>query len=335
MMKAAIIFCIVAAAFAEKEAVSPIQKVIQMLSDLQTKVIGEGEDAHKTYTEFAEWCEDRSRELQFEIKTGKNNVNDLTATIQEESALIESLGGKIEELGGAIATDEADLKAATEIRDKEAVHFAAQEKELVETIDTLGRAATIIEREMQKGGASMAQLKNAGSIVQAVEVMMQASAISSADGARLTALIQSNQNSEDSGAPAEAVYESQSGNIVEVITDLHEKAEGQLADARRTEAENVNNFELMKQALEDEVKFGKRDMAKAKKASADSSEKKAAAEGDLEVTSKDLKEDVTALADLHHDCMEKASDYEAETKSRAEELEALATAMPNRFGSFC
>jgi len=54
--------------------------------------------------------------------------------------------------------------------------------------------------------------------------------------------------------------------------------------------------------------------------------KKSAAEGDLDVTEKALKADVQELADLHRDCMRKAEDFEAETKSRGEELKALATA---------
>merc|ERR1719183_1958040 len=67
-------------------------------------------------------------------------------------------------------------------------------------------------------------------------------------------------------------------------------------------------------------------MAKAKKDLATSSESKATAEGDLSVTSKDLAEDISTLATLHQDCMKGAEDFEAETKSRAEELKALATA---------
>merc|ERR1719322_1918574 len=59
---------------------------------------------------------------------------------------------------------------------------------------------------------------------------------------------------------------------------------------------------------------------------AESSEKKATAEGDLDVTSKSLKSDTDALADLHQECMTKAQDFEAETKSRGEELKALGIA---------
>jgi len=50
---------------------SPVGKVISMISDLQAKVIGEGLVAQKQYAEFAEWCEDRSSTLGFDIKTGK------------------------------------------------------------------------------------------------------------------------------------------------------------------------------------------------------------------------------------------------------------------------
>merc|ERR1719390_462906 len=121
------------------ETANPIGKVIQMISDLEAKVIGEGEESHKIYAEFSEWCEDRSKEVGFEIKTGKAEVAELEATIDEEDATIGSLTAKVEELAASVATDEKDLKAATEVRDKEQADFAAEEKELVEVIDTLGR----------------------------------------------------------------------------------------------------------------------------------------------------------------------------------------------------
>merc|ERR1719401_3183542 len=67
-------------------------------------------------------------------------------------------------------------------------------------------------------------------------------------------------------------------------------------------------------------------MDKAKKSLGASEESKGAAEGDLAVTTADLDEDIKALATLHQDCMTGAEDFEAETKSRGEELKALATA---------
>merc|ERR1719460_2913910 len=105
------------------------------------------------------------------------------------------------------------------------------------------RAHAIIAREMQKGGASMLQLKNAGNMAQALGVLVQASMLNSADAAKLTALVQSSQESNDddtdeelgAGAPDASVYKSHSGNILDTLANLLEKAQGQLDDLRSKE----------------------------------------------------------------------------------------------------
>merc|ERR1719506_115225 len=316
------------ASLAIADQASPIEKIIEMISDLQAKVIGEGEDAQKTYDEYSEWCEDRSTKLGFEIKTGKANKAELEATIAEESSSIAKLETKIEELSNDIKTDESDLDAATKIREKENADFKAEESELLEVISMLERATAILTREMAKSGASMLQLKSASNLADALSVMVQASVLSSADASRLTALVQTQQGSDDSdmGAPAAQVYEGHSDGIIGTLEGLTEKAESQLDKARKTEATAVQNYQMLKQSLTDSIKFANKDMDKAKKGLAESQEKKAIAEGDLEVTSKDLAEDVKAKSTLHQDCMSGAEEFELSTKSRGEELNALATA---------
>merc|ERR1719281_1459046 len=174
----------------------------------------------------------------------------------------------------------------------------------------------------------MLQLQNAGTVTQALEVMVQASAFSSADASRLTALLQNLQGETDSSsdAPAAAAYEGHSGGIIATMEGLLEKAEAQLAACRKTESENLHNFEVLKQSLTDELNFGNDDLAKAKKCVKEAEAAKATAEGELSVTSKDLAEDEKAKATLHSDCMTKATEYEQETKDRDEELKALASA---------
>merc|ERR1719160_2067232 len=98
---------------------SPITKVIQMIADLETKIIKEGESAQKLYEEFAELCDDRNKELGFEIKTGKAAVAELEASIDKETADISAAEAKIEELSGGLAEDAAELKSATAIREKD------------------------------------------------------------------------------------------------------------------------------------------------------------------------------------------------------------------------
>merc|ERR1719221_346006 len=130
----------------------------------------------------------------------------------------------------------------------------------------------------------MMQLKNAGSLADALKVMVQASMLSSADASKLTALVQSEQDSSNSdseldvGAPAAAVYEGHSDGIIGTLESLTEKAEAQLEKARKTETTSLHNFEMLKQSLTDEIKFAGKDMTAAKKGLAESSEKKATAE---------------------------------------------------------
>merc|ERR1719253_1696637 len=173
---------------------------------------------------------------------------------------------------------------------------------------------------MAKGSASMLQLKSAKSITEALNVMVQASVFSSADASRLTALVQSTNEDEDAGAPAAAVYEGHSDGIIGTLESLTEKAETRLDKARKSESTSLQNYEMLKQSLTDEVKFANKDMDAAKKNLAASQEKKAGATGDLEVTSKDLSEDIATKATLHQDCMSASEEFEQGTKSRGEEL---------------
>jgi hypothetical protein len=312
--------------------VSPIEKVMQMLSDLEGKILKEGEDGQKAYDAFSEWCEDRSRNVGFEIKTGKSNKAELEAKIEQETSTSAALETKIEELSNDINTDEADLRAATLIRDKEAADFAVEEKELTEVISMLERATAILTREMAKsGGAAMIQVKNAKSITDALTALVQASMLSANDAKTLTAFVQSSSDdsdddSQEPGAPAAAVYEGHSDGIIGTLEGLSEKAEAQLEKARKVETTNLHNYDMLRQSLEDEVEFGNKDMAAAKKGLAASQESKAVATGDLASTTADLDEDVKTKATLHQDCMNGAEEFELATKSRGEELKALADA---------
>merc|ERR1712137_938494 len=96
------------------------------------------------------------------------------------------------ELVAAIAEAGANLKAAEEVRATDAADFAAEEKELLSLIDTMSRAIGILEKELNGASASaaMLQVKNAKGLTQALQAMVEASMMGSADAARLTALAQ-------------------------------------------------------------------------------------------------------------------------------------------------
>merc|ERR1719502_714637 len=128
------------------------------------------------------------------------------------------------------------------------------------------------------------------------------------------------------GAPAAATYKSQSGGIVDVLEDLKEKAEGELAEARKAESNAKHNYSMLKQSLEDQMAADTKDMNEEKAAKEAAEEGKATAEGDLATTEKELAGAENELQTANTDCMTTAADHEATVAARNEELKVIATA---------
>merc|ERR1719399_2257607 len=101
--------------------------------------------------EYSKWCDSEANEKEDAITSAKRTLGDLDAEINDSSARISELGTEVEELAGKISSTESDLKAATELRKEEQASFAASEKELVETVDSLGRAVTLMKRGQVSG----------------------------------------------------------------------------------------------------------------------------------------------------------------------------------------
>jgi chromosome segregation ATPase len=315
---------------AEKEVTNPLSKVIDLLKDLSAKVTADGEAEAKAYKEYFEWCDDAAANTKYAIETATKKKAKLEAKIAQLGADIETGAAKIEDLAAAIATNEADLKAATAIRAKEAAAFGKAEAELMSTIDTLTRAIATLEREMAKNPAAFAQMdtSNLNSMLSSLSVVIDAAGFSTADKSHLTALIQSHSSDDqEPGAPAAAMYKTHSSNIVDVLEDLKEKAEAELADLRKAEGSSKHNFNMLKQSLEDQMAADNKDLSEEKADKSAASEGKAGAEGDLTVTTKDLEDSKTALETTSTSCMQVAADHQSTVAARDVELKTIAQAI--------
>merc|ERR1712079_739527 len=203
------------------------------------------------------------------------------------------------------------------------------EKELVEVVAALEKAISILEKEAAKNPASFAQVynKKVQNILQSLSLVADAAAFSVVDRRRLLALAQVDENSdEEFGAPAAAAYKSQSGGIIEVLEDMKEKAESQLAELRKAEETAKHNYEMLKQSLEAQIAADKKDMKEEKAGKAEAEEAKAEAEGDLEMTTKELANAEESLATSRSTCMKVGADHEMTVKAREEELKVIAEA---------
>jgi hypothetical protein len=340
MRQVTITFLLLAAQGVSAGDSNPLGTVVSLIDELAAKITAEGEKEAKAYKEYTEWCDDAAANVKFEIKTEKSKKEELEAAIVKYTDDASSSSSKIEDLAGSIAADGKELKEATEVREKEAAEFAASEAELVDSVDTVGRAISIIEREMAKNPALVQQVNSGdmGKLLKSLSTVIDAAAFSVNDRAHLMALVQNRDNSNDQeddelSAPAPAAYKSHSSNIIDVLEDLKEKAEQELADVRKAESSTKHNYMMLKQSLEDQMAADTKDMNDEKSAKAAADESKAVAVGDLAETTKALANSEQVLQTTGTSCMTVAADHEATVKARAEELKTIAEAKKILLGS--
>lgn len=298
-------------------AVSPMEKVFSMLSDLETKVVEDGKAAEQAYESYTKFCTRGKRDLGYDIQDGEKTVEELTASIDKSSSDIEVSSSKIQELQGAITKSEADLKAATDMRTKEQAEHKAAKIELEDATDMLGRAM----KTLSKGTALLQEPGSAANLVQALGAVVDAAAFPNHEKQSLMAFVES-----ATAQPAVAAYQSKSGGILSTLEDMKEKARDDLTTLISEDKKAQHSYLMLKQSLEMQMAADKKEMDQAKAVHAEASEAKATAEADLDGSSKDLANDKTSLQQLEASCSQADDDYQEATKSRSEEPEALKKA---------
>merc|ERR1719245_1006160 len=322
-----------ASVLAARGTVNPLGEVLDLMANLAAKITADGEVEAKAYAKFFAWCDDAARNTKLSIKTAETKKAKLEAAIGKAAGDADASASKIDELASSISEGQGDLDSASKIREKEATDFTAKEAELVDVVDTLGRAIGLLEKEMAKNSAAFAQMGTAPGIdglVHSLGAIVDAASFSNADKQKLLSMVQSQQNEAvadaDLGAPAAATYKTHSTGILDVLEDLKEKAEEQLSKLRKAETSAKHNYAMLKQSLTDQMAADNKDMADEKASRASSKEAKATAEGDLANTVKDLADGEQTLQTTSTSCMTVAADHEATVKSRKEELAAIAEA---------
>jgi len=305
----------------------PIALVLKLLSKMEATALEQGKESQTIYNEFAKMCRTRSTELHHEVKTGRATAENLEAAIEKATDKISELSMLVEERTAKLTGDEADVKATTLIRNKEAADISAEQDSLTHIIDVIGRA--------------IAALRNPGflqerarGLTEAISVLVSASTVgSSEDVASLTALVQGGIEAADESAfadSAEAAFLGDDETVlkskVETLESLLHKAEIQLKLVRKKGTSASNNFKLFALSREHAIARAQKEMDAARQNSAEAGERKATAEADLTMTRKEIEQAQKDLAQLKHECMAKAADFEEEMKSRDEEMNALAAA---------
>jgi chromosome segregation ATPase len=322
-----IFVCLLGAAAVQ---VSPVQKVIQLLDELKGKVEADLANEEKMMEEYTAWCDEEANTKEDAITSSKRTIGDLEATIEDAKATIGTLTSSIDELTGKISSSEKELTEATELRSKGNADFLAAEKELVETVDSLERAMTVLKNNLgfvQTGRTA----ELLGAMASGLQKVVEASWVNAHQKKVLQSLLQTSSGDSDEDLSLQpqastASYTSQSGGILDTISGMAEKAEESLSSTRKDEMEAAHAFAMVKQGLEDELKVMKKQLGEATLTRSTTEEELHTAESSLTETQETLAADTKYLKELEQSCAVKATEWTARQEQAGEETAAIEKA---------
>jgi hypothetical protein len=288
--------------------------------------------------EYTTFCDDELKDKAYAIETATSKIGDLEAAIADAQATIAETADEITTLGTVIAGKNKELYDAGVVRKDANADFVAAEKELLTTVDQLSRAGALIKKEMSFAQGKMSVEKIALKLkpmTSALNQIVEAAWVTAGSRKTMKSFLQATaaaKESEDDDLTLDqpqaktVAYESSSGGIVAAVEEMQGKAEDTLSDLRKKEMQGAHSYEMVKGALQGEIKNGEDKLSTAKSSNAAATEAEGAANGELTATTKAKAADEEYAATLKTDCETKASEWEERQKSAGEEMAVIEKA---------
>merc|ERR1719454_2441327 len=261
-------------AFGQAASVTPVQKVLKMMTEESS-----------TYAAYKEWVADTSRELGFEIKTATSDIEKYLAAAAKADSDVAELGKAIDKLEGELGTTEGEKAEATEIRNGQHAEYVKISTDYSESVDALERAIQTMQSRNYDVPEASAFLQKAAAEKPGLRRV-------------LAAFLQETQQEVTRGGPAVVAYEFQSGGIVELLEKFLKKFQGELEEVETEESNQAKNFDLDKINLSNTIDYLKKEIEEKSVTKAKKSKESAQAKSNLASTKKELAKDEKTLADM-------------------------------------
>lgn len=278
-----------------------------MLQKMQTKIAAEGKKEEELYEKFVCYCQTGGADLTASITAAENKVPQVSSQIEETKEKLAQTKLELKQAQADRAAAKEAMAEATALREKEAKAFAAEKEEFDTNIAALQKAVAALEKGM------------AGGFLQtpAAKVLRQL-AVSSQD------MVDMERQELVAFLSGGSDYSPKSGEITGTLKEMLETMSKALADA--TEAENtaIESYDGLMAAKKKEVEALSQAIESKLEAIGNMGVAIVQMEEDLSDTQAALAEDQKFLANLDKNCAEKKAEWEERTKTRAEELVAIA-----------
>jgi len=342
---------------------SPVRKVVTLIEEMKEQVEKDASDDLAAYDKYMCWCKTNDKEKGDAIASDQVKIEQLGAFIEEASATEGELKTQIASLSSDIADDQDALATAVATRDKEYAAFQAEESDMKETKGLLKEAIQVLSKVqlLQKHGkASEAQVHSvlmqlkekiqSKAPVRFASVMQKDlfdmfgsidTAARSRQGLRGASFEQSkkllpwekteeqvgkeaNPNALEGAAANAKSFNSRSGGILGLLAEMSDQFTADLASAEKQDFEAEVSFQSLKAAKLGEIEVGSKAKESKEADLADTLDQAAKAKEDRESTTAAMEADQGFLVNLQKDCKSEDEQYKARSKTRSEEIVALA-----------
>jgi len=345
--------------FGQTADTNPVRKVVTLLEDMKAQVEKEAKEDANANENFMCWCKTNKNEKNAAVEAAQAKISELEAFIEKAAGLEAQLKTEIEALESDIAEDQDSLATATALKDKETAEYKTTSADLKECIAALKEALAVLAKVqlLQKSGHKVEVKPLLVQVKQTLSAMKLSPAfggfrgvmqrdmwdmLSSIDAASgvtgsflprghtMSTLEQKGQINLDQpigNAAGAKSYNSRSGSIVGILSEMRDEFERDLAAADKRELEAVMSFQKLRATKLAEIASATTQKKAKSTMLAETQAKAAQAKEDLVATSDALSADQKFLVDLEETCSTAANDYDARVKVRSEELQALGEAI--------
>jgi len=210
---------------------SPVERVVDLLKDLQTKAQNDGKAEQQMYDKYACWCEKTSKRKAEAIEKAQEDLRSLGQAILKYKARVAVRTAEIAQLEKEIKENKQQQADATTVRSNENAAYTAEVTEMKSAIAALQMATQVLVTG--SGGASLLQGSTAAAS-SAVKRLLQSLPASKALKAENLALL---------GEFTQGKYAPQSATIQGILKDMYETFATDLESATNTEATRNREFE--------------------------------------------------------------------------------------------
>jgi len=295
-------------------AVSPIEKVIELLQEMTQKAEVEKQDEAVQFAAFDSWCSGSD-------KNSANVIADLQAKIEAAESHMFKQENAAKKLATRIAKEsktksdaESDMKKIRGMRTHESNDFKATSTDLIESVEALHRAIEHVKVNMKEVTKEVA-------LVQLEKVLTPLAH---------SALIQLSQEPPQA---TEMSYESQSGGILEMLENLNDKFQSELDELSATETSRRQSYQVMIQQLTDYTENAKAVIDRSTILKGEAETKYGQAKGDRAAYAGQVETETAEKNDIMARCTDKRNDYPVRQQTRAEEILAVNKAIETMSGN--